>query len=219
MVYPRVGGGNVSGGGGVRRRHGLSPRGRGKLDLEGNRYPSIGSIPAWAGETSAGGGDGRPGRVYPRVGGGNKRRGRRRPPRKGLSPRGRGKRIAAIAAQLRKRSIPAWAGETPSAWVLPPCSTVYPRVGGGNPRLQPVKHCKAGLSPRGRGKHYCRPIMTARHRSIPAWAGETRGPRWAILRHGVYPRVGGGNGIIGRQGTGGWGLSPRGRGKLAPIAV
>ena len=92
------------------------------------------------------------------------------------------------------RSIPAWAGETPSPGSCP--------------------HNSRGLSPRGRGKHVQDISPGSTSGSIPAWAGETaRGlspASWAR----VYPRVGGGNlGLRGRRPVY-FGLSPRGRGKL-----
>ena len=111
-VYPRVGGGNACRPGIPVRGKGLSPRGRGKPSRPSPVSVSVGSIPAWAGET--------PrqmvfiycNKVYPRVGGGNAfwRRQPNRP--SGLSPRGRGKHIPAPGAGRRLRSIPAWAGET-----------------------------------------------------------------------------------------------------------
>ena len=91
-VYPRVGGGNVVTRNVGRSAMGLSPRGRGKPSLLSWYNTSWGSIPAWAGETSALLMAKPPSAVYPRVGGGNKfgvdfgGKGR------GLSPRGRGKR-------------------------------------------------------------------------------------------------------------------------------
>ena len=151
-VYPRVGGGN-----GIMRcvpfgNGGLSPRGRGK-----RRYalyaPHIGgSIPAWAGETPRWGHLSRRRQVYPRVGGGNRQRGGGFPARRGLSPRGRGKRRHEQKFCGARRSIPAWAGET-AAIISPPfCATVYPRVGGGNEFPQSARAFGEGLSPRGRGK-------------------------------------------------------------------
>ena len=107
-----MGGGNLALCALPKRGLGLSPRGRGK------RAQSIApqfidwSIPAWAGETTALPSL-RPKRaVYPRVGGGNSKRGYYPAKYRGLSPRGRGK-LADIGYLLEHlRSIPAWAGET-----------------------------------------------------------------------------------------------------------
>ena len=50
-VYPRVGGGNLMPPANARNPAGLSPRGRGKPYNDVPDPPTIGSIPAWAGET------------------------------------------------------------------------------------------------------------------------------------------------------------------------
>ena len=137
----------------------------------------------------------------------------------GLSPRGRGKPSLPFLAVIAIRSIPAWAGETPSAPTAAGGPAVYPRVGGGNGGPQrPVAH-RHGLSPRGRGKPDQSPGLGDGNGSIPAWAGETRS-RWTrILTPRVYPRVGGGNGFIALMLRLHPGLSPRGRGKLAGAAL
>ena len=70
-------------------------------------------------------------------------------------------------------SIPAWAGETDAAALVARKWKVYPRVGGGNIALVVFATLIGGLSPRGRGKLPEPPIVSALHRSIPAWAGET----------------------------------------------
>ena len=70
-VYPRVGGGTRSFTPSRACTRGLSPRGRGNLNDDGEPVWPTGSIPAWAGEPPEGGRAGRLGTVYPRVGGGN----------------------------------------------------------------------------------------------------------------------------------------------------
>ena len=151
-VYPRVGGGNIVSLNRFTASGGLSPRGRGKHALA-PRAPLAGrSIPAWAGETKnivfvfVGSW------VYPRVGGGNRRRDDELLARHGLSPRGRGKHLGGVNANVRIGSIPAWAGETRSLPCIATTRTVYPRVGGGNIVSQLINPCQLGLSPRGRGK-------------------------------------------------------------------
>ena len=79
-------------------------------------------------------------------------------------------------------------------------SAVYPRVGGGNQYMKMQPKIRAGLSPRGRGKHYISARLVCCGRSIPAWAGETKCAAAILPQPGVYPRVGGGNrlqGILG----------------------
>ena len=192
---------------------GLSPRGRGKRRLRGNDNRPAGSIPAWAGETSATPIPRPASGVYPRVGGGNVSFFREPLNISGLSPRGRGKPFAGAAAEPLLRSIPAWAGETGDGKGGCQESRVYPRVGGGNHRRPPArsKHgvyprvgggnamalfiplSRKGLSPRGRGKRpACRRCRLSRG-SIPAWAGETGRRPTPEANRAVYPRVGGGN--------------------------
>ena len=96
-VYPRVGGGNNALPAGATPLTGLSPRGRGKLDRAPSDSQNLWSIPAWAGETRSA--DCKPhcDRVYPRVGGGNKVGAKVNGRQRGLSPRGRGKRVHCAA--------------------------------------------------------------------------------------------------------------------------
>ena len=115
-------------------------------------YLLCGSIPAWAGETGMTCGVRGIGAVYPRVGGGNDARTTSRRLVGGLSPRGRGKRIAAASSRSFSGSIPAWAGETRTTCAGEAQRPVYPRVGGGNAANAGVVMYAPGLSPRGRGK-------------------------------------------------------------------
>ena len=152
-VYPRVGGGNGGSGNNFGYEYGLSPRGRGKPPPVSACNSATRSIPAWAGETYPIARRRIPPRVYPRVGGGNAKFKLLSGAARGLSPRGRGKRVVVFAQMQSWGSIPAWAGETAYYWCL----------------------CRAalGLSPRGRGKPLHRVESGLIKRSIPAWAGET----------------------------------------------
>ena len=215
-VYPRVGGGNHRGNVAETAHEGLSPRGRGKLLSPLRQDSRTGSIPAWAGETEAITAEDCPQRVYPRVGGGNlllvglfflS----------GLSPRGRGKLYRAGVGVGKRRSIPAWAGETGTRGGIVGNARVYPRVGGGNGQDLGHYLTSRGLSPRGRGKRLGGHIERLGQGSIPAWAGETvliSGKQRFIL---VYPRVGGGNLAEILVSELDQGLSPRGRGKQRDI--
>ena len=104
--------------------------------------------------------------------------------------------------RMKRRSIPAWAGETaypnrPPCWI-----EVYPRVGGGNAGIRYHGGRREGLSPRGRGKRARGRRYAAPSRSIPAWAGETISAPQARFGVKVYPRVGGGNGFNIKVGCG-----------------
>ena len=212
-VYPRVGGGNYPPTPSIYRMRGLSPRGRGKLarrPLLTRRYRSI---PAWAGETATSTDTRLCEKVYPRVGGGNRRNGRLQWSLIGLSPRGRGKRLAGYSKGVGWRSIPAWAGETLIMQALEGAKGVYPRVGGGNEYITAGEAARRGLSPRGRGKRVEDVEKSIVVGSIPAWAGETARIHANTDGLPVYPRVGGGNEKVGDLVNHRRGLSPRGRGK------
>ena len=134
---------------------GLSPRGRGNQRERPPHSRRGGSIPAWAGEPLSPYSIVTFTPVYPRVGGGTRRRchssvsstGLSRvgggtssrlpiwPSSIGLSPRGRGNRPGPGAGQRRSRSIPAWAGEPQWREEVIWSVTVYPRVGGGTSSL------------------------------------------------------------------------------------
>ena len=131
-VYPRVGGGNTGARIPGELAEGLSPRGRGKRRYRYSKGFQRGSIPAWAGETMRAPVPSCSKPVYPRVGGGNPSSCSARWRYRGLSPRGRGKRLLFLLALLQLGSIPAWAGETSSRCPLGTAFRVYPRVGGGN---------------------------------------------------------------------------------------
>ena len=135
----------------------------------------------------------------------------------GLSPRGRGKLRLSRRQLPYRRSIPAWAGETPSLKSQRSIARVYPRVGGGNCFPPPPPSLPAGLSPRGRGKLSLPRKRLNWRRSIPAWAGETLDQNTTSRNRGVYPRVGGGNIIPFVHPAPAYGLSPRGRGKLPQL--
>ena len=188
-----MGGGNRRNVNTAARRYGLSPRGRGKLPASYLRECRYRSIPAWAGETAARRCLTPPFEVYPRVGGGNSVSRAAAVFAVGLSPRGRGKRARRIRAGRRRRSIPAWAGETVFKARINAEIMVYPRVGGGNCDIAPHIVAAFGLSPRGRGKLVKSFVCKYGGRSIPAWAGETPAATLTRLSCPVYPRVGGGN--------------------------
>ena len=213
MVYPRVGGGNRWCCEPPARLYGLSPRGRGKPCAASAPKPLSRSIPAWAGETRHPMPIFRQQRVYPRVGGGNRRRPSISAAFLGLSPRGRGKLERWSGSCSSPGSIPAWAGETAGSSTQPGRGEVYPRVGGGNRWAHRDTDGNAGLSPRGRGKPRTAQFCLSLSRSIPAWAGETFADAADWCEKGVYPRVGGGNTAAVTARRHRLGLSPRGRGK------
>ena len=96
-VYPRVGGGTLMDVFAGPWNRGLSPRGRGNRLRLGCERAGMGSIPAWAGEPCWRRSPCSDSRVYPRVGGGTISSVAPLPRASGLSPRGRGNRMALSA--------------------------------------------------------------------------------------------------------------------------
>ena len=110
-VYPRVCGGTLMLLTKIRRGRGLSPRVRGNPGRVRLRQPSVGSIPACAGEPAPRTPRSSWIRVYPRVCGGTQGHGHQLQSRLGLSPRVRGNPPPRAARAPPPGSIPACAGE------------------------------------------------------------------------------------------------------------
>ena len=172
-----------------------------------------GSIPACAGEPGRGCPDFRRGVVYPRVCGGTELAGSSVEITPGLSPRVRGNRVPLLLLLLLFRgSIPACAGEPPSAAEAAANSGVYPRVCGGTIRWLMPQGQGGGLSPRVRGNQLVGDVRIIVRGSIPACAGEPMRKQTSSSLRPVYPRVCGGTR---RRLWDAWcveGLSPRVRG-------
>ena len=132
------------------------------------------------------------GRVYPRVCGGTPASRSLMLPESGLSPRVRGNLRIRSPAAAASGSIPACAGEPPSADIRHRQRGVYPRVCGGTGAVLFMDEAASGLSPRVRGNLRRRLPGRFHPGSIPACAGEpcVCRPYPAALR--VYPRVCGG---------------------------
>ena len=175
-VYPRVCGGTPDGTPVATAAAGLSPRVRGNLMLSPFESCETRSIPACAGEPWPGSGSSCASRVYPRVCGGTNRKGRQSDNIEGLSPRVRGNRRCSMPKDIRKRSIPACAGEPDTPIGREAGQQVYPRVCGGTIGASALAAKYEGLSPRVRGNHIRTTHSVNRIRSIPACAGEPPAP-------------------------------------------
>ena len=130
MDYPRVGGEEVAKGVDAVRKHGLPPRGRGRVYYIGYCNAQIRITPAWAGKSvkswipTVSGGD------YPRVGGEEAMilpTSKRAP---GLPPRGRGRDRGRGLQNQRGGITPAWAGKRRGSRRSRCRARDYPRVGG-----------------------------------------------------------------------------------------
>ena len=127
----------------------------------------------------------------------------------------RGNLARAAASLLRKRSIPACAGEPKRPSRAPSRYTVYPRVCGGTDAPRGFAPDEAGLSPRVRGNPGRALWLLWAARSIPACAGEPYDTVGCRGERQVYPRVCGGTWRDHPDLQAEAGLSPRVRGNLA----
>ena len=130
---------------------GLSPRVRGNRQRVVVCCVYAGSIPACAGEPACILRRSFSDKVYPRVCGGTVTIELSAQLAAGLSPRVRGNHRETCGVVSGAGSIPACAGEPPSAAAPDPASRVYPRVCGGTDTKAEDHLYDAGLSPRVRG--------------------------------------------------------------------
>ena len=155
-------------------RWGLSPRVRGNPGSSETPSPTIGTIPACAGEPRTAPLRSRSSRDYPRVCGGTPQECRAGPDWPGLSPRVRGNRGAPRRRHDPDGTIPACAGEPvtppikmPNSRTIPACAGEpgahvgvayeagdYPRVCGGTRLSDRNGPFLEGLSPRVRGNQH-----------------------------------------------------------------
>ena len=151
-------------------------------------------------------------RVYPRERGGTLDDAKTAPTEQGLSPRTRGNQAKRRPRHRPPGSIPANAGEPPSAASSPSWVRVYPRERGGTHRHDPATSPGLGLSPRTRGNRGGVCSGGAWGGSIPANAGEPlTGPN-GKCGGTVYPRERGGTDGAVKDSQVFGGLSPRTRG-------
>ena len=135
-----------------------------------------------------------------------------RPPVTPLSPRMRGNHPLVHRAAPRNPSIPAYAGEPPTAPTRGRPSSLYPRVCGGTSRQPPLAIRGRPLSPRMRGNQGYTILATPNVTSIPAYAGEPTRAATGPPQSRLYPRVCGGTAVCAGSDTPGGPLSPRMRG-------
>ena len=218
-AHPRVGGENH---GSSKKREcdiGSSPRGRGKPQRWRGSPCGCRLIPAWAGKTHTRRWSAVEAAAHPRVGGENLAVPYSTEIELGSSPRGRGKRLVVILGCCCVGLIPAWAGKTSSGCASSSPHRAHPRVGGENPESPSNSLLDPGSSPRGRGKRRQLDTLTDGVRLIPAWAGKTPVAGLTYPTRWAHPRVGGENVSEPPSMAAASGSSPRGRGKLNPVAV
>ena len=130
-VYPRGCGGTSVPLATKRTKCGLSPRVWGNLFASTQKMGRVGSIPAGAGEPRGKLPHLRERQVYPRGCGGTRHRSDVAVYHPGLSPRVRGNQLQPHGTRIRRRSIPAGAGEPHAVEYVLHHQGVYPRGCGG----------------------------------------------------------------------------------------
>ena len=188
-VHPRVCGEPSSTACASSGGRGPSPRVRGTPRQRPVPPMLPGSIPACAGNPSARSCSCTPTRVHPRVCGEPSVQGGEPPGRAGPSPRVRGTLRHAARARDRRRSIPACAGNPPTAARRPKRAQVHPRVCGEPLHSHARDHAVTGPSPRVRGTRRPAGVGAGRGGSIPACAGNPTCTRAARGSSRVHPRV------------------------------
>ena len=197
---------------------GSSPLARGtqvqaRLHVAGARF-----IPAGAGNTS----EIRNSRgwtpVHPRWRGEHLRSRKGLPPRAGSSPLARGTPVRIGPAHRARRFIPAGAGNTPASTTRQAPWPVHPRWRGEHRGADDYNGQKDGSSPLARGTHVAEARCLARHRFIPAGAGNTSVPAASAAQTSVHPRWRGEHRTAWISSVSSGGSSPLARGTLrAPV--
>ena len=191
-VYPRPRGGTNPHDAESPAVGGLSPPTRGNPPPILSPRPAQGSIPAHAGEPSAGIGKDSDSGVYPRPRGGTVSVRGDTPGQRGLSPPTRGNLSEEDGARAARRSIPAHAGEPAAGRDVIIFGEVYPRPRGGTSGRPTAIWCRGGLSPPTRGNRAVGAAAPTSRRSIPAHAGEPASETRHPCKRRVYPRPRGG---------------------------
>ena len=199
------------------RREGSSPRVRGKQDLFGNAWNTVGLIPACAGKTGSISVRTAAPRAHPRVCGENPAAEAMENLVTGSSPRVRGKRAASRVAKPVRGLIPACAGKTARNVIEEMNSGAHPRVCGENRVGRATRPGLPGSSPRVRGKLSRSRSITLLLGLIPACAGKTKRRYHRPVNSRAHPRVCGENGGAGGSPPRYPGSSPRVRGKRSTI--
>ncbi len=106
----------------------------------------------------------------------------------GLSPLARGTHVERVDSYIRRRFIPAGAGNTVAGQIPNLSSPVYPRWRGEHPAFGEYFPPESGLSPLARGTQQHSMTLWIVIRFIPAGAGNTLGSYCVRRQYAVYPR-------------------------------
>ena len=214
-VHPRVCGERSRAPRNKRENIGSSPRVRGTRRRRAGAGASGRFIPACAGNAPACRQCWNRAAVHPRVCGERGTLPSRRTTRNGSSPRVRGTLKRVALASVRRRFIPACAGNAVSCLAAPRRNAVHPRVCGERFLILILPPIRGGSSPRVRGTRFRASSARATRRFIPACAGNAR-PRFSkFSTPPVHPRVCGERAASKPMDSMAFGSSPRVRGTLA----
>ena len=175
------------------KKHGSSPRVRGKHYATTASLTSGRIIPARAGQTTATIPRRAPRPDHPRACGANDGLTTLQLIECGSSPRVRGKLQFSDQPRWQDRIIPARAGQTPAARHPGEHHADHPRACGANQAAAIAVQHAVGSSPRVRGKLAGCRAGAVQHRIIPARAGQTAGWRRLAPNRPDHPRACGAN--------------------------
>ena len=217
-VHPRGCGEHQNQAAGGAVSSGSSPRVRGTRYRIGRQSSFYRFIPAGAGNTSEREKPNIATAVHPRGCGEHCRIASSASCVAGSSPRARGTHLLRSQQPVRRRFIPAGAGNTPLALWRGHMGAVHPRGCGEHCHRAQKAQNRIGSSPRVRGTRCGAPPAHGPSRFIPAGAGNTIWPIWRTWMRSVHPRGCGEH--LDVFGTGMWlfGSSPRVRGTPAGVA-
>ena len=196
------------------RRHGSSPRMRGKLAAANLFHAGVRIIPAHAGQTYVTSDGNNNGPDHPRACGANSLPMTFIIDRNGSSPRMRGKLGHVHDRAGEARIIPAHAGQTFRRSASCTRWPDHPRACGANACATSSDISRSGSSPRMRGKLELRKQPDGRVRIIPAHAGQTPTSPSEAPATSDHPRACGANPLSLSHRAVTPGSSPRMRGKL-----
>ena len=173
----------------VYRPPGSSPRMRGTLVLPLDRDSVFGIIPAYAGNTGICSTNSPMARDHPRVCGEHATCERIAGDAGGSSPRMRGTQPMLFDTFVTTGIIPAYAGNTPSAWVSDAALKDHPRVCGEHVQELDALQQVGGSSPRMRGTLLYYRKCGNNQGIIPAYAGNTPSHLQLCQQSGSSPRM------------------------------
>ena len=215
-AYPRSRGGTGSMSGSSFSCRGLSPLARGNHQRYAVAWPSLGPIPARAGEPPFNRLSTSKCWAYPRSRGGTMPTNCSDAGIAGLSPLARGNPGISDSRTFSIGPIPARAGEPRAGRQRRWSMGAYPRSRGGTDVRRQNGGAAEGLSPLARGNLSGQHLRAMRKGPIPARAGEPRRPSISQAPTRAYPRSRGGTMMCSMPAEAGGGLSPLARGNLNP---